>query len=229
MVTIFYIAILSILSLIFFTLSEAGQMIIAFFLAFSETATDFWQLGILQIPVFEFIPLTPFGLFFSIAPWVFIWIVDLGYIIYCRSVIKEEPAGYFSLLEGFNLFAKALFIRLVYTILIVGGFALFFIPGMIALCAFSQVNFLLIDHPEKNIFWHFSESIRLMRGRKWEYFKLMLSFIGWRLLSGIRVISYAVQLWLYPYSTFTFISYYHDLTGQTPAPVEGDWKKPGMF
>jgi len=229
MVTMFYILILSILSLIFFTLSEAGQMLVASFAAFSETATEFWQLGIFQIPAFEFIPFTPFGLFFSIVPWVFIWILDLGYIIYCRAVIKGEPAGYFSLLEGFNFFAKAIFIRLVYTILIVGGFALFVIPGIVALCAFSQVNYLLIDHPEKNIFWHFSESIRLMRERKWEYFILMLSFIGWRLLSGIRVISYAVQLWLYPYSTFTFISFYHDLTGQTPAPVEGDWKKPGMF
>lgn len=219
-----------IFSQIVFTLSELGRMSIGFLEALSTFLDDFVRIGMLADFPFEFIPLTAFGMFFFIAPWVFMWILELGYIIYARNVIKGEPAGYFSLLEGFNLFFKAILLRLVYTIILIGSFALFLIPGFIVMCAFSQVQYLLVDHPEKNIFWHFSESVRIMRGKKWEYFKLVFSFSPWIIVASLLpFITYAILLWLYPYSTFTFVSFYNDLTGQSPAPLEGDWQRPGMF
>lgn len=233
LVTMLYLLLGIFLTHILLTLSEPGQMFLAFNVALLEYSQSLSEnlmiLETVPFPTLEFIPFTPLGFLFFVLPFVFSWVIGLGYTIYSCIIIKGENAGFSSLLEGFNFFLKIVLIRLVYAIIFIGSFALFIVPSIIAMCAFSQVNYLLIDHPEKNIFWHFSESVRIMRGKKWDYFKLRFSFIGWILLSSIGFIRYAVWLWLHPYTTFTLTSYYYDLTGQSPTSTESQWQKPGMF
>lgn len=49
----------------------------------------------------------------------------------------------------------------------------------------------------------------MMKGSKWEYFVLMLSFLGWDLLTG-RTLCVG-SLWLKPYKHATYANYYLEL------------------
>lgn len=87
---------------------------------------------------------------------------------------------------------------------------LLIIPGIIKSLSYSQVFFLLRDHPEFSIIEAITESRKIMKGYKWKYFLLNLSFIGWGILSlftvGIGL------LWLIPYVTTSLASFYDQLT-----------------
>ena len=179
----------------------------------------------LQIPVFE---VTVFGTLFFIVPWIFRWMMGLGYLYYARGTIRGETLGFRSLFEGFNYFVRAILVRLLHLLFMLIGLPLFVVPGIVFFCGFSQVNLLLLDHPDKAVIWLFKESWRLMHGRKWEFFVLKLSFIGWFLLTEIPIINLAARLWLIPYSTTTGVHYYNGITGQGPMP-EPVWKRPGMY
>ena len=57
-----------------------------------------------------------------------------------------------------------------------------------------------------------NESKRLMAGHKWRFFCLLLSFIGWAILSAL---SFGIgYLWLVPYMQSAFAAFYLDRTGQ---------------
>jgi len=185
----------------------------------------FGTLPVFELPIFE---ITLFGKFFLIAPWIFLWVIDLGYLYYIRGTVRGETLGYRAIFEGFNYFIRGILLRFLQALLVGIGAVLFIAPGIVLLCGFSQVNLLLLDHPDKGVFWFFKESWRLMRGRKWAYFCLVLSFIGWYLLTGLPFISLAARLWYMPYYTTTRVHYYNSITGQEPSP-EAEWKRPGMF
>jgi len=209
------------------TLSEIDRFQMELVSNFQAAAENFIQMGgavRVEIPAMS---LTYVGLFFFIVPWMFRWILELGYLYYARGIVRGEAQSYRSLFEGFHYFRKALVIRAVQAILYWGGLALFILPGIWALCSFSQANLILLDHPDRGAFWCLRESRRLMRGRKPEYFLLAISFFGWWLLTMAPFINLAALLWYRPYATFTYVGYYNSLIGQRPQ--ETQWQKPGMF
>jgi uncharacterized membrane protein len=183
---------------------------------------------------FEMPTLSPtlFGLFFFFVPYLFIWSLDLGYLYYARGIIKgektEPPLGYRTLFEGFNYFKRLILIRVFLAVVVNLGLFLLVFPGLWAMCAFSQAQLLLLDNPDRSALWCLRESNRLMRGHKWSYFLLRLSFLGWYLLSMFPFLRYAAQIWYLPYSTFALVGYYNALTGNAPPP-EAQWRRPGMF
>ena len=181
---------------------------------------------VVERPTFS---LTFFGLIFFVIPWVFRWVLELGYLYYARGIVNEEPQGYRSLFEGFHFFRKAILIRMIQALMYWGGLMLFVAPGIWAFCAFSQANLLLLNHPDRGALWCLRESRRLMAGHKLEYFLLVLSFLGWRLITIIPfpVLSITALLWYLPYSTLTYVGYYNKLTGQ--GTDGGKWQRPGMF
>lgn len=53
-------------------------------------------------------------------------------------------------------------------------------------------------------------SIKMMKGNKWRYFVLYLSFIGWAILSTL---TFGIGfLWLIPYVSLTFTNFYKDIS-----------------
>ena len=57
------------------------------------------------------------------------------------------------------------------------------------------------------------ESERLMRGNRWKYFWLTLTFIGWAFLAGL---TFGIGMfWLIPYIFVSFSVFYEDLAGKT--------------
>jgi uncharacterized membrane protein len=86
---------------------------------------------------------------------------------------------------------------------------LLIIPGIIKSLSYSQTFFLLKDHPEYSAFDAISESKKRMKGYKWKFFLMNLSFIGWGILClftlGIGL------LWLSPYISTTMATFYNEL------------------
>ena len=89
---------------------------------------------------------------------------------------------------------------------------LLFIPGIIKAYSYAMTPFILIEHPELSVNQAIDESRRLMKGRKFDYFRLQLSFIGWAILS-ILTLGLGF-LWLMPYSTTASASFYEDVKAE---------------
>ncbi|WP_141433799.1 DUF975 family protein [Bacillus sp. 03113] len=86
---------------------------------------------------------------------------------------------------------------------------LLIIPGIIKSISYSQAYFLLKDHPEYKVLEAISESKKRMKGYKWKYFLMNLSFIGWGILALLTLgIGF---LWLVPYVSASLATFYNEL------------------
>lgn len=81
-------------------------------------------------------------------------------------------------------------------LLFCAGFAVIYIITL----RYTLAPYLLADHPDGGVFSAARRSIALMRGWKWELFKLQLSFIGWYLL--IAALELAIVVFLVAFSLF---------------------------
>lgn len=98
---------------------------------------------------------------------------------------------------------------------------LLIVPGIIKAYAYSQSYYIYKDmvaatpagQPAPRVRDAVTRSRQLMRGHKFEYFVLQLSFIGWGLLSGL---TFGIgQLWLTPYYIGTMSNYYDNLVANS--------------
>ena len=81
------------------------------------------------------------------------------------------------------------------------------VGGVIKTYAYAMVPYILAENPKLNSKQAITLSRRMMKGHKWEYFVLDLSFILWYLLS---VITFGLVrlFWLNSYKTATITEYY---------------------
>ena len=66
--------------------------------------------------------------------------------------------------------------------------------------------YLLSDNEDMTAAEAQKKSIEMMRGHKWEYFVLNLSFIGWAILALFTF--GLLYIWLMPYMEATLANYY---------------------
>ena len=143
---------------------------------------------------FLFIPLTvaSYWFFLSIARW-------------------NDP----KISEVFAVYKEwELSLKLIGTSLLVGIFTilwslLLIIPGIIKGLSYSQVFFLLRDNPQLSALEAITESKIRMKGYKWKYFLMNLSFIGW---AFIAIFTFGIGfLWLTPYISTANATFYNEL------------------
>ena len=89
---------------------------------------------------------------------------------------------------------------------------LFVVPGIIKSFAYAMTPFVLVDNPELSCYEAIKRSQELMKGNKWRYFLLALSFLGWILL-GIITLGIGF-FWIAPYIETTNAAFYNDLKVQ---------------
>lgn len=89
---------------------------------------------------------------------------------------------------------------------------LFIVPGIIKSFAYIMTPFILVEHPEMKAIDAIHKSQDMMRGHKFDYFYLLLTFIGWGILSVLTLgIGF---LWLLPYMMTTIAAFYNDLKAE---------------
>ncbi len=105
-------------------------------------------------------------------------------------------------------------LKVVGTSILVGIFTilwslLLIIPGIIKGIGYSQVFYLLRDNPEYSALEAITESKKRMKGYKWKFFLMNLSFIGW---AFIAIITLGIGfLWLTPYILTANATFYNEL------------------
>lgn len=165
--------------------------------------------------------------------------VGLG--VLALKLIRTGSADIENMFDGFKQFSLSFFTWLIMTLIIFawsllgiisivvgvafsaasgnpGAFALFMpiafllmIPAYMAYYSYSQWQFIIVDNPTLTAGEVLKLSKQMMKGHRFEFFVLQLSFIGWLILSVFTL--YIGLLWLAPYYYVSTAVYYEQLKG----------------
>lgn len=136
-------------------------------------------------------------------------VLTVGLSKFLLNVIKNENPKFTDLFSGFKIYLKTLGLMLLIGVLILAGTLFFVIPGIIIGLGVSMAPYILAEDNSKGVIQSLKESWRLMKGHKWEYFVLQISFFLWYMLGAITLgIAF---LWILPYINLTDANYYLEL------------------
>lgn len=136
-------------------------------------------------------------------------LLPMGYS-YSIAFLNDKRAGadykVESLFDGYKDFLRILGTLVLQNVYISLWTLLLIIPGVIKSISYSQTYYVLKDNPELSFNAAIERSMAMMEGHKMQYFLLMLSFIGWILLT---ILTCGIAgLWVSPYMNATFAHYY---------------------
>lgn len=106
-----------------------------------------------------------------------------------------------------------------YIVLLVGQFAALTLISMLLLLItipislrYVMADYVLMENPEVGAVGALRESRRMMKGNKWRYFCLQLSFIGWHILAAL---AFGLGgIFLAPYVEQANTEFYHETSGR---------------
>jgi len=131
------------------------------------------------------------------------------YGIYLNVARDVEPQAK-DLFKYINYFLKALGLFVLTELIVLAGCILLLVPGIILAFALSQVMYIFADNPDMKIMDIISTSMSMMKGHKFDYFVLELSFLGWLILGSLtfHILTFAYVI---PYYTTTTANFYLNL------------------
>ncbi len=124
--------------------------------------------------------------------------LSLGLTKYFLMFSKSQKPDIVNLFDGYKYsFDTSIFASILVSIYTFLWSLLLIVPGIIKKYAYSMTIFIIADEPNISANEAIKKSEAMMKGYKWNYFLLQLSFIGWSLLAIFTCgIGY---LWLTPY------------------------------
>ncbi|WP_296647966.1 DUF975 family protein [Romboutsia sp. 13368] len=132
--------------------------------------------------------------------------IAIGQCKFFINLSNRENPKISDLWFGFRNILRALGVTLLVGIAVFIGAIFLIIPGIIVSFMYSQVYYIMAEHPEMSVIECLKESSRIMKGHKMELFILELSFIGWIILT---VITFGIAgLYVLPYYSATLSNYY---------------------
>lgn len=172
-------------------------------------ALDFRNMVRIDLANTEFVPTA-----ILIAFQLVIIILSFGYTGYLLRVVRGEASGVGNLLDGFGIAGRAIVLTIFIDVLVALASALLFVPGIILSYAYAMARRLQMDHPDWSPVRCMRESRYMMRGHKWDFFVLQLSFLGWLILATIPGVSVFVK----PYVSLAETVFYENLRAAAPQP-----------
>ena len=138
----------------------------------------------------------------------------VGYAKYCLDFVRGKKSERKSELKDIFGFATKHFwtiflVDLLVALIIIGGFFLLVIPGIILAIGHTFYQEVCVDNIDASIGEIISKSWQLTNGHKVDIFVLMLSFIGWTILATFTL--GILYIWLFPYMLITFVLLYEQL------------------
>lgn len=95
------------------------------------------------------------------------------------------------------------------TVIIFLLFIAYMVYAFYITATYSMVYFLLLDYPDLSVTEIWKRSAKLMKGNRFRYFKLLLSFVPWAIASIFTL--FIGLLWLEPYMNAACTEFYLDL------------------
>jgi len=150
---------------------------------------------------------------------LFLMVLGFGFARYCLHASRgEQTGGVPTLFSGFSAFWRVLSLYLLMGIFAFLWSLLLIIPGIVKAFSYSQATYILMDHPDMTAMECITASKEMMRGYKWDLFVLILSFIGWEILSAFTF--GLLQIWLQPYAGISFAGFYNGISRWQPTVQE---------
>lgn len=156
----------------------------------------------------------------------------VGFILYVLRVWRREKAGFGDIFDAFGMFFRAILIRVIPALLVslwslvymvpvswlimttgnpywvVFGLPLM-IPSIMASYSYRLAVYVLLDNPGAGCWQCVALSREVMRGHRWELFKLDMSFLGWYLLCAVLpLVGLLLAVWVSVYAQVTCAGYY---------------------
>ena len=154
----------------------------------------------------------------SLTKWTFILTLiiagpfTLGIYNIFLKIWRKEDFKIEEMFNGFKYFGRSLGTYLLMTLYILLWSILLIVPGIIAAISYSMTFFILAENPNIKAADALRLSKQMMYGHKTQYFMLMLSFIGWFLLS---ILTFGIGLlFLYSYITMASTIFYQQIKGE---------------
>ena len=134
----------------------------------------------------------------------------IGMTIFSLNISRDNNPEIDNLFIPFKTsWVNSILAYLMMGILVVVGFILLIIPGIIASLMFSQVFFIMGEDKEIGAYDALVKSMNMMKRSKWKFFRILLRLMGLAILClftlGIGFI------WLMPYQNVVFAKFYDDI------------------
>ena len=140
---------------------------------------------------------------------LFLTILKVGGIRYFLKLRKNQPVKFSDIFSDFknktagNIVTVS-FITFLSCLL---WTFVFIVPGIIKVCQYAAVEYILALRPDIDATEALNLSKTLMKGNKWKFFVLGLSFILWNILS-VFTFDILGYLFVIPYQEATFIEFF---------------------
>ena len=145
----------------------------------------------------------------AIAALITVPALTLGMSMSVLKALRGQEIKVVNLYDGFGNLGKSIWLYYTNAFLTSLWSLLFVIPGIIKSIEYSMSFYLLADNPDWSASDARNESMRIMQGHKWRFFRLQLSFIGWALLSYL---TFGVLLiWVMPYAYAAQAAFYEEI------------------
>lgn len=135
--------------------------------------------------------------------------LGLGMTSYYMKIARGEEASISDLFSKGNILLKAFVTSILTGLAVFGGTLLLIVPGILLAFGYSMINYIYIDNPEIGMVEVMKKSREMMKGHKWQYFCLSLSFIGWAIL-GVFTVG-ILYFWLLPYIGVAQVNFYESI------------------
>ncbi|MCM1367546.1 MAG: DUF975 family protein [Roseburia sp.] len=127
------------------------------------------------------------------------------------DIVRGKKVKFETMFDGFYCFAKTFVLGLLIGLFTLLWGLLLIIPGIIKSYSYSMSYYISVDDPKLSAEEARKKSMELMKGNKWRYFCLQLSFIGWILLT---IITFGLaSIFVAPYMQIAYAEFYNDLVG----------------
>lgn len=149
------------------------------------------------------------GVFTGLATIICTSLFTFGTLSFFLKRSRNEEVTWKELFNKTNLALYFFVVSLIISVFTFLWSLLLIIPGIIAAISYSMTFFIKLDDPEIGYMDAIRKSKELMKGHKWDYFLLCLSFIGWAILG---VFTFGIlYFWLVPYYNVTLCNFYNKL------------------
>jgi len=136
----------------------------------------------------------------------------IGIAAFHLKIARRRKEDINDIFAGFKQFVQAVIASFLILLIVLIGYALLIVPGIIAWLGLSQTYFIMADSPGISATDAMRQSWSLTEGHRMDFFMLGLSFFGWILLALLFTCGIGL-LWVIPYMYVSYSHFYIKIKG----------------
>ena len=137
-------------------------------------------------------------------------LVSVGYAQFNLDLIDGVQPRIVTIFSKGKQVGTAIVANILVFLRVLLGTILFIVPGIIATYQYAMVNYIIAENPGISAREALEMSKEMMRGNKFRFFCLGLSFFGWAI---VVVLTLGIaSIWVAPYMQASFAAFYKDIS-----------------